>query len=1077
MNKTVVIASDHAGFELKQNIIETVEEAGCKVIDVGAFSKESSDFPDFVQLGAEKIKSGKADAGIFLCGSGVGVCIAANKIPGIYASVCHDTYSAHQGVEHDGMNVLCLGARIIGPELANELVKAFLGAAFNNKPNQIRRFNKIKQIEAGDLYLINRIEALRDIGQSVWLDQANRCQLKNGELVKMIEKGQVSGLIMNSGNMCSAILNSDDYASALVPMMLAGWNCRKIFDKLLVDDVRSAAGIFKDLYISSGGKEGYVTLTLDPELSHNIEKTVSETKRIWTAVNRPNILIGIPATEEGLEAAKQLVTEGININFTMIVSEKSYSGAVDAYLSGLETRLKEGKPIDKIYSTASVDVAEIDHIVNKFLDQAVDPVDPDKSTATRGLKMKAALIICRRIFNLFLETNQSGRMQNLIAEGAEIQHLLWSSLCHKEPSFKDTYYTDSLIAENTILSVHPKLMDAVIDHGQIIPSLRVPHEEDNQIIEEFEKLGIHFESLTERVQEEIMESYKSAFESMLKELDKKSDRVKKSLGCLYTPVFENFKKLEEDSIIQRIFAKDPTVWTFDTQAYPEIRNRLGWLDAHQNIAKSIDEYKSIAAGLKKDGIHKILLMGMGGSSLAPEVMALTFKNNDGMALEIIDSTDPVQVLAADASHPPKETVYIVSSKSGGTAEVQAFLDYFFERAKTELADQAGSHFIAITDPGTQLERKAKEMGFRNIILADPSIGGRFSALSAFGVFPAVLMGINPETIIEQATRMAKICAPSNSVGCNEGAALGVYMGTAALNGRDKFTILTDPEFSAFGSWLEQLIAESTGKMGKGIVPIDIEPKLAPSEYAEDRAFVYVETSGTQTDFVNELIAAGQPVLTIKLNDLNELFAEFYRWEIAVAVACSLLGVNAFDQPNVQDSKNRTVAKITEYKEKGQLTDFPACWEKDGLSVYFNTDIPDLKQADDIKHLIKAFIRQAIKGKDYIAINAYLPRNEKMAADLQNVRAWILKETQCATTLGFGPRFQHSTGQLHKGGANNGLFIQLIADAPQDIEIPNEGITFSILEKAQALGDFEALLAKERRAIRINLGSKAVTDLL
>jgi len=1072
VKKTIVVACDHAGFELKPCVIEAIQDFGDDVIDVGTYSSASADFPDFAQLGAHKILSGEAQAGVFLCGSGVGVCMAANKIQGIYASVCHDTYSAHQGVEHDGMNVLCLGARIIGSEVARELVTAFLGAEFNHKPNQIRRFEKIKRIEAGDLYLENRLKALKEAGQSVWLSHINRRQMKDEKLTERINNGEICGLTTTFSNICSDVLHMDDYSSAFTAMIMDGWDSRQIFQKLSVDDVRQATSLFRENYISSGGSDGLVTIEMDPQLANDYAKSLAEAKQIWTAVNRPNLMISVPATAAGIETTRQLTREGINTNQTLIFSEKRFRQAVDAYLEGLEARHAEGKPIDKVQSILSVHIAEIDTKVDAVL--AERPASGMEEFLAK-IKNKAALTICRRIYNQITEFNQSERMQKMVEAGAKPLRILWDVL-YPNPCTSPTFYSDALIGNQTILSVHQDTLAAICESGRVSSSLPVNNIEIEKAFADFQQAGIDFQKILEIIEEESMESYCQAFEAMLNQLDQKSDLVKKSLGVLYSPVLETYKKLESDSIVPRIFSKDPTVWTFDTQAYPEIRNRLGWLDAHQLIAKNMIEYKAIAASLKADGIRKVLLMGMGGSSLAPEVMALTFPEADGMELQIIDSTDPGQVLQADADHPLHETVYIVSSKSGGTAEVQAFLDYFYHKAVQALGDRAGAHFIAITDPGTLLERMAKEMNFRNVVLADPSIGGRFSALSAFGVLPAVLIGIAPEKVLEQASRMAKICAPSNPVASNEGAALGVYMGTAALSGRDKVTILVDPNMDAFGSWLEQLIAESSGKTGKGIVPVDIEPKLNPADYPADRAFVYIKSSGEQQSFVNQLIEAGQPVLTIKMNDLTELFAEFYRWEIAISVACSILGVNAFDQPNVQDSKNRTVAKINDYKEKGALSELPVTWEINGIQAYFSSESESMRKAESAAELINAFASTAVQGTDYIGINAYLPRNDQTMAALQQLREKILKTSGCATTLGFGPRFQHSTGQLHKGGANNGLFIQIVADSVQDAEIPNEGMTFAILERAQALGDFEALIAKERRAIRLNLGSKRIEDL-
>ncbi len=1077
MSKIIVVACDHAGFELKKHVIDAIQQAGFGVIDVGTDSNLSTDFPDYAVLGSEKINNGQADAGVFLCGSGVGICIAANKIPGIYAAICHDTYSAHQGVEHDAMNVLCLGARVIGSELAKELVTAFLNAKFNYQPNQVRRFEKIKQIERGEFTPINKIEKIVELGQSLWYDSVQRCIIQNGELKAMIQRGEIRGMTSNPCSFKDTITDTNDYDTAIAPMALAGWSAQKIFAQLSIEDIRNAADLFTDLYIQTGGTDGFVSLEINPSLVHDTQSIIEEAKKIWTAVNRPNLMVKIPATSDGLKAARQLTVDGININLTLIFSEESYGQAAEAYLSGLEERLAAGKPIDKIHSVASVYVCWTDSKIDPLLTEVIANGDEEQSRIASELKGKVGIGTCQKIYRRFEQIIRSDRFKKLEERGAKRQRPLWAATNCINHKFPDTMYIDALIGENTICTVDSRTINAILDHGKIKAGLPAEDLAIEQTFSKLAKLGISLEAITGKLEEESVNIFENAFKSMLGDLEKRSNALRTSLGDLSEPIFENFRKIEENAVISRIFSKDPTVWTYDTHAYPEIRNRLGWLDTQNNTAKLIDEFRGIHKSLKEEGIQKVLLLGMGGSSLAPEVMALTFHNLADMKLSIVDSTDPGQVLAAEQSHPVRETVYIVSSKSGGTAEVRALLDYFYAKAKEVLGTDAGKHFIAITDPGTQLERMANELGFRNVVLSDASVGGRFSASTPFGVLPATLIGIDPAIVLEKINGMAKKCTPSNPVGSNEGAALGVYMGTAALNGRDKFTILTDPELESFGSWLEQLIAESSGKNGKGIVPVDIEPKTDPEHYGKDRAFVYINYSGTQESFVENLIAAGQPVLTIKVEELPDLFAEFYRWEIAISVACALLEVDAFDQPNVQDSKTRTVAKINEYKENGRLNELETIWEKDGVKASFNFESKALSSAGSPAELISCFIKLAVAGEDYIALNAYLPRNDALLGSLQAVREQILMQSGCATTLGFGPRFQHSTGQLHKGGANNGVFIQIVANSPQDAEIPNEDITFAVLERAQALGDFEALLAVDRRAIRIDLGDHAPDILL
>jgi transaldolase/glucose-6-phosphate isomerase len=458
-------------------------------------------------------------------------------------------------------------------------------------------------------------------------------------------------------------------------------------------------------------------------------------------------------------------------------------------------------------------------------------------------------------------------------------------------------------------------------------------------------------------------------------------------------------------------------------------------------------YQSFADEIHKEGIGRILVLGMGGSSLTAEVLSSLLadaKIESPSCLAILDSTDPAQVAKAAEDYPPDKSLYIVASKSGGTAEVSAAFDCFWHLSKGD-----GSRFIAITDPGTSLEQLARERGFRKIFSADETVGGRYSALTDFGMVPAALLGMDLPRLLDRADWMKRQSAKDVPAARNPGMALGAVMSAAALAGRDKLTILADAPLSALAGWIEQIVAESSGKNGKGILPVPLEPLDMPEVYGNDRLFVYLRQTGELDRGVNALQAAGHPVLEFSVPDPYEAGAEFYRWEVAVPTACHILGVNAFDQPDVQESKDRTKAKIAEYKSSGKLVEGDP-----GIGIR------DLGKVSD-------FLKQA-KAGDYVAINAYLPRTREMMDELQRMRVAIREQTKCAVTAGFGPRFQHSTGQFHKGGPNNGLFVQIIADVGRDVPIPGEGMTFGTLIRAQSLGDYETLVARGRRVIRVHL---------
>ena len=490
----------------------------------------------------------------------------------------------------------------------------------------------------------------------------------------------------------------------------------------------------------------------------------------------------------------------------------------------------------------------------------------------------------------------------------------------------------------------------------------------------------------------------------------------------------------------------------------------------------IPELNRFSAALKDKPFKRALLLGMGGSSLAPEVLSLILgKGDGGLDLRILDSTDPDQVKSAEEFAAIEDTLFVVSSKSGSTSEVNAFLEYFWDRVVKKCGDAAGDHFIAITDPGSSLEKIAKERNFFWIFNADPQVGGRFSALIAFGLVPAAVMGLDVNRILNEAQKMRVQCLPDVPYARNPALVLGSILGTAALSGINKLTILTDNPLTAFGSWLEQLIAESSGKSNKGIVPIDIEPEVDIASYSKDRLFIYLSLEDQRTTQVNHLLAAGFPVITLKLDNPYAIAGEFYRWEFVIAVTCSILEVNAFDQPDVQDSKTRTMKLISELQSSGKVDEGKVIWENRLAKVYAE-QLEGIENAQSLADVLEWFI-SASRANDYIALNAYVARNPKNLKDLQMVRETILRRTKKATTLGFGPRFLHSTGQLHKGGVEQGLFIQITSESQTDLDIPGWNLSFKNLELAQSLGDLSALQARGRRVMRVHLTQGKITDLI
>jgi transaldolase/glucose-6-phosphate isomerase len=522
--------------------------------------------------------------------------------------------------------------------------------------------------------------------------------------------------------------------------------------------------------------------------------------------------------------------------------------------------------------------------------------------------------------------------------------------------------------------------------------------------------------------------------------------------------------------VRQLWAGDARLWTNTDEA-----KWVGWLDIVSEQSKRLGELKALTQDIRKQGFSHAVLLGMGGSSLGPEVLAETFgRQEGGVQLCVLDSTDPAQVRTVESKCDPARTLFIVSSKSGSTLEPNVLKEYFFDRVKSAVgADAAGSHFIAITDPGSSLEKEAKRDRFRQIFYGKPSIGGRYSVLSDFGVVPAAVIDLDLQRLLDTTTLMVRSCGRHVPPAENPGVVLGTILGNAAKAGRDKVTIIASRGVADFGAWLEQLLAESTGKHGKGLVPVDAEPLGDAGVYGKDRLFAYVRLASrpdaAQDKVVDALEAAGQPVVRIEVTDAYHIGQEFFRWEIATAVAGAIIGINPFDQPDVEASKIQTRELTSAYEKSGSLPPEKPFFEADGISLYAERrDVEALGKASTLTGYLSAQLKR-LKAGDYFALLAYIERNEQHTETLQDVRRLIRDHFHVATCLGFGPRFLHSTGQAYKGGKDSGVFLQITCDDAMDVAIPGQKYSFGTVKAAQARGDFEVLVKRQRRALRIHIG--------
>ncbi len=928
---------------------------------------------------------------------------------------------------------------------------------------------------------MNRIGKLNKLGQAIWYDNIRRSLLDSGELQALIDEG-VTGVTSNPTIFQKAIAGSGDYDEDLQRLSGEGKAPEEIFWSLAADDMRRTADLLRPVYDRTEGADGYACLEVNPALAHETEETVSEARRLFALLDRPNVMIKVPATPAGIPAIEKLISEGINVNVTLMFSLEQYEAVANAYIAGLEKLAASGGDVGRVASVASFFVSRVDTAVDKIL-EAVGETD---------LQGKAAIANAKMAYARFKEIFGGPRWKALAARGARVQRPLWASTGTKNPMYSDTLYVDSLVGRDTVNTLPPATLQAFIDHGAAAPTIEADLDVARKFVERLPEAGVDLDAVTKKLLDEGVAAFAGSFDSLIDSITEKRERLQTgrrqfsaTLDSYQTLVDRAMAEVRDKRILSRIWAHDHTVWKPEPK---EISNRLGWLNMPEIMKECAYRMHALTEAVRNDDYTHAVLLGMGGSSLAPEVFRKTFGVKNGYVdLAVLDSTDPGAVLAhAERLHPAR-TLLIVSTKSGGTVETLSFFKFFYNWVAEALgADQAGRHFIAVTDPGSALADLAGQYKFRATFLNDPTIGGRYSALSYFGLVPAALVGVDIETLLDRAMTMACNCEGCNCPvdGDNAGGRLGVIMAELAKAGRDKITLITSPALASFGDWVEQLIAESTGKDGKGIVPVVGEPVGTPEVYGPDRLFVYLRLKGDEAhdSAVRTLEEAGHPVVRLHLEDLYDLGGQFFLWEMATAVAGARIGINPFDQPNVEAAKKLARKMVDSYKKEGELPELSPAFQSDGMRVYADFG------ANSVGEALQRFLSLAQPGDDdgagrsYVALQAYIEPTPETDEALRNLRVRIRDRYRLAVTTGYGPRFLHSTGQLHKGDAGRGLFIQFAADMPNDAPIPDRAnentssISFGVLKDAQALGDRQALLDAGRKVIRFHLGKDVVGSL-
>jgi len=908
---------------------------------------------------------------------------------------------------------------------------------------------------------------------------------------KYIDEFGVVGVTSNPAIFQKAIGESDTYDSSITHLLdLDAYN---IYEKLAIEDIQHALDMFRPVYDRTNKHDGFVSLEVSPLIANDTATTVAEALRLYKAVNRPNLMVKIPATPAGVPAIEESIAQGVNINVTLIFAVDNYEDVAKAYIRGLERRLAAGGDISTISSVASFFLSRIDVMIDRILENNIRSAqgrDLEIVARNRELLGKAAIANAKLAYKRFMEMFYGDGFAKLQAAGARVQRPLWASTGTKNPAYPDTMYIDTLIGKDTVNTVPPATLKAFKDHGTAANTLEDNIDKAQDTLDMLAEVGVDMAHVTAQLQTDAVTLFVEAFENLLKQVEAKRDVLQAgviskqnlALGIHGDAVQSAITKMAADKVNARIWGRDGSVWKDQQNTITKIGNRLGWLDTDKTI--DLERLKDLQKNVKNGSFSHVLLLGMGGSTLAPEVLYQTFGRQAGFPeFHMLDSTDPATIRQTEAAIDVPNTLFVVSSKTGGTIETEMFAKYFYDKA-----GKNGKQFIAITDPGSGLEKDATDKGFLDIFLNPVDIGGGFSDMSYFGMVPAALMGLDLARLNTEFQRMIKACSDIVPEQQHPGIWLGVILGVVAQQGRDKVTIQTSKSIASLGNWIEQLIAQSTGKEGKGILPVVGATVGNPHDYSSDRLFVYLKVEDDPNNEeidagIRTLREAGHPRVTFYLPNTYAMAGEFFRWEYGAAVAGKVLEINPFDEPNVTESKENTARLLNYYNISG-LPPSEHAFKESNVELFADEKMLRLLSelclqhnynSGDLTGMLAAFINSTMAG-DYFALLAYLPMTTEVTTALEELRRRLRHSTRRAVTLGFGPRYLHSTGQFHKGGPNSGNFIQLTCDDAQDVDIPGEMFTFGVLKAAQAAGDLEALRHKDRRAIRLHISDDIMKGL-
>ena len=906
------------------------------------------------------------------------------------------------------------------------------------------------------------IQELNQQGQSVWLNYLRRAMLESGQLRHLIETMGIQGITINPAIFERAITYSADYDQVLTQLLAEGLPIKQMYEALVIDDVQRAADCLHPIFEATKGRDGFVSLPLDPALADDVVGLIAMTRHLLHEANRANVMIEIPATEAGIAAIRQLFAEGTSVHVTHVFSQAVYEQVAQAYLDGIEAYLDEYSVWRIVPSSVvSVAISQVDNVVDELLD----------GTGRPDLQGEAGLALAKILHSRQRFIFSGSRWEKLMRRGVQIQRLLWTRLTPKSFVYPDTHYVGALLGANTVLNVSPGMFNALRHRERPVNTLTAHVTLAYAHFDRLAEVGIDMKSVLADLQARSFAAYQTAYERLVASTARKRNEMEAEwepmvveVGTQATAVTESLQNMCDNRIMGRIWTHDHTVW----QEQPhQIKDRLGWLHIMDVMQENVDRLQSFTQSLVNQGFDRAVFIGMGGYTQAATMYNDIFANTNQshLKLDVLTTIDPDALLHHAEQMNLQKTLFVIVSKVGKTLETISLFKYFYNWVVNALGEaEAGQHFIAITNPGSPLVTIARDYHFRQVFIDDPHINGRFTALSYSGLVPAALTGVDLDKLLNRAQAMSCNASSCNCplTGDNLAAKLGTLIAEMAKTGHDKLTFIISPAIAPLGDWIEQLIAASTGKQGVGILPVVGEDIGSPEAYGDDRLFVYLKLAGDNTfdQPVHVLQQSGFPLVQLQLRDLYDVGGQIFLWQMATAVAAHHLGIHPFDQPDIEANKQLTDLLIQGYQATG--------------------DLPPDNFSPLTAESLQEFLALAQPG-DYISLQAFLTPTPAVQKSLHTLRMQLQRQTGMATTITYGPHILHTTGQLHKGGGK-GLFIQLISDVSIDISIPAglgypiTQLTFGKLRQIQAYSDAQTLQKARRQVLRFNLGRDVIGTL-